>query len=81
MMAMVALPTIMIYAMWRAGWIETRRDALLVGAVLTFSAAFVAVALYGSTRMRATAEPVVALFAAVAIVWLLDRLLGRRVAE
>ncbi|MBX3313379.1 MAG: hypothetical protein KF906_03585 [Actinobacteria bacterium] len=62
-------------------WRTRRRDALLVGAVLTFSAAFVAVALYGSTRMRATAEPVVALFAAVAIVWLLDRLLGRRVAE
>jgi len=29
MMAIVALPTIMIYAMWRAGWVETRRDALL----------------------------------------------------
>ena len=29
MMAMVALPTIMIYAMWRLGWVQTRRDALL----------------------------------------------------
>lgn len=28
-MAMVGLPTIMIYTMWRLGWVVTRRDALL----------------------------------------------------
>jgi hypothetical protein len=28
-MAMVGLPTIMIYSMWRLGWVVTRRDALL----------------------------------------------------
>jgi hypothetical protein len=27
--AMVGLPCIMIYTMWRIGWVETRRDALL----------------------------------------------------
>ena len=27
--AMVGLPTIMIYTMWRLGWVQTRRDAVL----------------------------------------------------
>jgi hypothetical protein len=27
--AMVGLPSVMIYSMWKAGWVETRRDALL----------------------------------------------------
>jgi hypothetical protein len=27
--AMVGLPSLMIYVMWRIGWVETRRDALL----------------------------------------------------
>jgi hypothetical protein len=52
--------------------ISRRREWLLIAGPIVM-VTVVAVAFYGSTRLRAAAEPSIALFAAAGVVWLLQR--------